>query len=46
MLYCKEAETYNKKILVVETAYPYIKENYDFYSNMNPGYEDTLYYPI
>jgi len=40
------ANTYNKKIFVAETQYPYTRDNLDYYPNKTPGYDDFLYYPI
>ena len=40
------AETYNKKIFIAETQYPYTRDNLDYYPNKTPGYDDYIYYPL
>ena len=40
------AETYNKKVLIAETSYPYSRDNFDLFPNTNPSYDDTLFYPL
>lgn len=40
------ANTYNKKIFIAETQYPYTRKNFDFYPDKTPGYNDVLYYPL
>ena len=40
------ANTYNKKIFIAETQYPYSRDNFDEYPNKTPGYDDYLFYPI
>lgn len=40
------AATYNKRILIAETQYPYTRDNLDYYPNKTPGYDDYLYYPL
>lgn len=39
-------ETYNKKVMIAETSYPYSLDNYDFFPNTNPSYDDVLSYHI
>jgi len=40
------ANTYNKKIYIAETQYPYTRDNLDYYPNKTPGYDDYLFYPL
>ena len=40
------ANTYNKKVFIAETQYPYTRDNFDFYPNKTPGYTDYLFYPL
>ena len=40
------ATTYNKKIFIAETQYPYTRDNLDYFPNKTPGYDDSLYYPL
>ena len=40
------ANRYNKKIFIAETQYPYSRDNFDFYPNKTPGYDDYLFYPL
>lgn len=40
------AETYNKKIYIAETQYPYTRDNLDYYPNKTPGYDDYIFYPL
>ena len=40
------AETYNKKVMIAETSYPFSRENFDYFPNTNPSYDDVLFYPV